>query len=381
MKKESKSLLVLVFCTILMVSCQKETIIADQTRDQDMGVASLKKTEQPATVSLFATGLNDPRSLKFGPDAYLYVAEAGLGGTTNSVAICPQLQAPFPFGPYTGSTTGGRISKIDASGQRMTVTDNLPSSSSNPIVNDKMGVGDIAFIGDQLYALMAGAGCSHGVPTVPNGILRINDDGTHTVVADLGTWEVNNPAANPEPGDFEPEGVWYSMVNVRGDFYAVDPNHGEFVKVTPDGTISRVVDFSAEFGHIVPTALAYNGNFYVGNLGVFPIQDGSSSIYKITPSGQVSVVATGFSTILGLAFDNQARLYVLEMTYGSVSGFPEPGKSRVVRLNPNGTQDVIATGLSFATGMTMGPDGNLYVSNWGFGRPPGGGEIMKITLN
>jgi hypothetical protein len=378
MKHAFKSICGLVCGLMLLVSCQKETI-TDLSQDPDTNVSYLKKAD-PATVSLFATGLNNPRSLKFGPDGFLYVAEAGIGGTTLSVSICPQLQAPVPFGPYTGSTTGGRISKISATGQRTTVTANLPSSTSNPIINDIMGVGDIAFIGNQLYALMAGAGCSHGVPSVPNGILRINANGTHTVIADLGTWEVNNPAANIEPGDFEPEGVWYSMLNVRGDFYALEPNHGEFVKVTADGDISRVVDFSAELGHIVPTALAYNGNFYVGNLNTFPIVDGSSSIYKVTPSGQVNMVATGFSTILGLAFDNQARLYVLEMAYGSVSGFPEPGKSRVVRLNPNGTQDVIATGLSFATGMTMGPDGNLYVSNWGFGRPPGGGEIMKITL-
>ena len=378
MKKECKSMYAIVFCCALLASCQKETITTDQSGDQ--GVSLLKKSG-PATVSLFATGLNNPRGLDFGPDGNLYVAEAGIGGTTTSVAICPQLQAPFPFGPYTGSPTGGRISRITATGQRSTVTANLPSSLSNPIINDIMGVGDVAFIGDQLYALMAGAGCSHGVPSVPNGILRINANGTYTVVADLGTWEVNNPAAHPEPGDFEPEGVWYSMVNVRGDFYAVEPNHGEFVKVTPGGDISRMADISATQGHIVPTAVAYNGNFFVGNLNTFPIVDGSSSIFKITPSGQIMEWATGFSTIVGLAFDGQDRLYVLEMVYGSVSGFPEPGKSRVVRLNPNGTQDVIATGLTFATAMAMGPDGNLYVSNWGFGRPPGGGEIMKITLN
>lgn len=380
MKKVCKSICAFAFCCALLASCQKETISTDQASNQDMAVSLLKKSE-PATVSLFATGLNDPRGLDFGPDGNLYVAEAGIGGTTTTVDICPQLQAPFPFGPYSGSPTGGRISKIDAAGVRTTVTDNLPSSTSNPIINDKMGVGDVAFIGDQLYALMAGAGCSHGVPTVPNGILKINANGTYTVVADLGTWEVNNPAANPEPGDFEPEGVWYSMVNVRGDFYALDPNHGEFVKVSPEGTITRVADISATLGHIVPTAVVYNGNFFVGNLNTFPIVDGSSSIYKITPSGQITEWATGFSTIVGLAFDGQRRLYVLEMVYGSVSGFPEPGKSRVVRVNPNGTHDVIATGLTFATAMAMGPDGNLYVANWGFGRPPGGGEIMKITLN
>ena len=41
----------------------------------------------------------------------------------------------------------------------------------------------------------------------------------------------------------------------------------------------------------------------------------------------------------------------------------------------------IATGLFLPTGMTFGPDGNLYVSNVGFGPPPVGlGQVLKITL-
>ena len=35
----------------------------------------------PANVTVFASGLNNPRGLVFGPDGDLYVAEGGLGGT------------------------------------------------------------------------------------------------------------------------------------------------------------------------------------------------------------------------------------------------------------------------------------------------------------
>jgi hypothetical protein len=128
----------------------------------------------------------------------------------------------------------------------------------------------------------------------------------------------------------------------------------------------------------VPTAIAYDGDFYVGNLGAFPIADGSQKILKITPTGQVTTFATGFTTILGLAFDPIHRLYVLENTTGG-NQFPTPGTGRVSRIDGGGKVEVIATGLALPTGMTFGPDGDLYVSNWGFG-PPNMGEIVRISV-
>ena len=371
-KKKPGLLLMLV--VFLFTSCQKDhqhprncDAFNEEKNTENHG----KKTAP--TVSVFATGLNNPRGLEFGPDCYLYVAEAGTGGTNNTSALCPQLSSDEP---YLGSPTGGRISRISSTGERTTLTSNLPTTVSAG--GDILGVADVAFIGNALYALLNGAGCSHGVPTVPNGIVRINRDGTFTVIADLGSWQVLHPVANP-PADFEPEGTWYSMVSVGNDLYPMDSNHGELVKVTSEGTITRVVDFSANPGHIVPTAIDYHGNFYVGNLGTFPIVEGSSNIYKVTPDGQFKIAETGFTTILGLVFDNKKRMYVLENTTGNP--FPTPGTGRIVRIDANGTREIIASGLSLPTGIAMGPDGNLYVSNWGFGAALGAGEVLKVTLN
>jgi hypothetical protein len=93
-----------------------------------LGCLVLSQVAQ-AGISVFATGLSNPRGLKFGPDGYLYVAEGGIGGANSTEGCCEQVIPPV--GPYTGSATGSRISKIDANGNRTTAVDNLPSSQTS----------------------------------------------------------------------------------------------------------------------------------------------------------------------------------------------------------------------------------------------------------
>jgi hypothetical protein len=354
----------------------------------------LSSSAQSSNVHVVASGLNGPRGLRFGPDGMLYVAEAGTGGT-NFTTPEQCAQVPGPVGPYAGGNTS-RISRIDAAGNRTTIADGFPSTESSDSTHDESGVADLAFLNGQLYAVGSGGGCSHGNPGSPNAIYRVDiHSGSHTTIANLSEFLMAHQAMYENAADFEPDGVFYSLISYGGNLYTIEPNHGQIFRVTPWGDITEVMDVSKAEGHIVPTAVAVrNGEFFVGNLGLFPITPHASKILTLAPGcfgeftpgldncdnfSRMGVVGSraGFATVVAVDFGPDGLLYVLELS--PAAGFPAPGAGDVVRIDRDGTIQQIATGLVVPTGMTFGPDGRLYVSNAG-AAPPGAGQIVKIDI-
>ena len=334
------------------------------------------------TPTVVASGLENPRGIKFGPDGRLYVAEGGLGGSRSTIGRCPQV--PPPVGPYTGGLTG-RISAVNvATGARSTIARALPSNATAAAGGGfPSSVADVAFLGRTLYALIAGAGCSHGLVGTYNSVDRISARGIATPIVNLSEFIKTHPVAHPNPPDFEPDGAWYSLEAAGDVLLAVEPNHGEVDVVKPDGKIGRLVDVSATQGHIVPTAItSFYGQFLLGNYGVFvPGSQGHAKIFLLTRSGQLAELGSGLTAVAGVAVHN-GRIYALESFTGFFAPAPTVANTgTVVRLEDDGSWREIVGGLSFPTAMTFGERNTLYISNKGFGQPTNtSGEIVKVQI-
>jgi hypothetical protein len=344
----------------------------------------------PANATIYAAGLEGPRGLRFGPDGDLYVAEAGTGGLNSTAGICTQV--PTPPGPYTGGPNA-RISKINSNRTRTTVASGFPSTQS---AGGVIGVADVVFLDNALYALLAGGGCSHGNPNSPSGIAKVDlNNGHWHLIADIGAFLKTHAAKYESADDFEPDGTLYSVIAHDGKLITVEPNHGQVLSVTKSGEINQVIDISASEGHIVPTSIAArHGSFFVGNLNLFPIDPQWARILTISkadrddeygsapglqPEKGYHIVNSkaGFTTVVAVDFGPDGLLCALELSDGA--GNPAPGLGKVVRVTRSGEIEDVVTGLVVPTGMTFGPDGALYVSNFG-AAPAGAGQILRIAI-
>jgi len=353
------------------------------------GGASLRATpvRSDLDVRVVVAGLNDPRGLTFGPGGDLYIAEAGSGGSTLSTAgLCDQLQPPV--GPILGGASA-RVLKLSTDATVTTVAGNLPSAEASPLIGgDKQGVADVAVLGNGLFALLAGAGCSHGHAEANNGLLRIDGNGS-SLVADLSAWLLANPGAKgaqqPRNPDYEPDGTWFSMLVQEDAIYAVEPNHGLLVAIDKhDYSISLVHDLFATLGDHTYTSLASDrDDLYVGTLGQIAFGPGGidlehsfeAAVYRIPKHGAPEQIFSGLHAVVGLAFDRRHRMYVLQ------SPIFVPGTGSLVRIDENGQAETVLDHLVFPSSLRRGPDHALYFSECGFHCQPGDGRVVRVAVD
>lgn len=327
---------------------------------------------QPVTVA--AGGLINPRGFAVLESGELIVAEAGAGGEQVAAESVPP-----PTGPYLGGPTG-RVSRI-VDGCPVPVAEGLPSARS--AAGETIGPAALAQLDGRLILLSAGGGAAHGNPDSPAGVYDLTD-GAPVLIADLGAWLRANPVASPPDADLDPDGSYYDMVAdpAGGAVLVSESNSEQVLRVGLDGSISRVVDLSAE--DMVPTALAVgmDGSIYVGHLTSAPFTAGSATVVKISADGTTETVWIGLTMVTGLAVGPEGQLYAAQFSEGRERPpFFVPGTGRIVRQTGLDSGEEVVTQLNLPTAIEFGPDGALYVSLPAVGGDSGSGQILRIDLS
>jgi hypothetical protein len=327
-----------------------------------------------------ATGLVNPRGATWTEDG-VYVAEAGSGGDT-----CVEIgEGDEAFELCAGLS--GAVTLVDEMGQDR-VIDELPSLIAH---EDAVGAHDVAFDGDGNMFIAMGFG---GPPEARAAfgelgdffatVVKVDTEGELSIVADLGDYE---EAENPDGG--EPDTNPYSIAWDDGDLIVVDAGGNSLLRVDPDtGDIELIAIFEQRMVPAppfipvpeipmdsVPTnvVIGPDGNYYVSELTGFPFPIGEARVLMVTPDGDVSVYAEGFTNVLDLAFTSDGRLAVLEMVKDGLLNVDEEAigmgdlrsaQSRIVVVDTDGTQtSYVVPGMYVATGLAIGDNQDAYVVN------------------
>jgi sugar lactone lactonase YvrE len=335
-----------------------------------------------AGVQVIANGLANPRGLAFGPDGALYVAEAGSGGTSSLCLPQPENPAGPPrcYGP-TGAVT--RITGLFA--QQRVVT-GLPSLGI-PGGDGATGPHDIAFgMGRAWVTIGMGGNPAQRAPFEAAGIrlgtlVRILPTGQWDAVVDISAYEA---IANPDGGAIDSNP--YGLAVLADRALVADAGGNALLQILPTTQVSTLAVFPNRVVpppiQAVPTTVTAgpDGSLYVGELTGAPFPVGAARVYRVPATGGTpTVVATGFTNIIDIAFGPDGRGYVLEHDADGIIPPLGPGVAgRLVRLNTDGTQTVIAsTGLVKPGGLAFGPDGAIYVTNRSISATQG--EVVRIV--
>jgi len=247
-------------------------------------------------------------------------------------------------------------------------------------------------MGEMFVTMGAGSGTSFGL------LLRANPART-ALVANLAAYETANNPDGVVPPDSNPYGV--ATVG-DGSVLVTDAAANDLLQVAHDGTIETVAIFppasNVLFGRIggptvqaVPTSVTIgpDGAWYVGELRGFPFAN-PSHIWRIEPnsrnvhcaigatSGPCIDWATGLRHVVSIAFGPDGNLFVSQ--FGPGPGIGLPGSSTlgsVVRVDSiTRAVTVLYTGLEEPGGIAIDNDGTIYISNKSTSVA---GELLRIV--
>lgn len=342
---------------------------------------------QAAGPEVVASGLRSPRLLTVSPTGDIYVAEAGSGGDV-SCAEHPEFGRAC-FG-YTGA-----ITRVNPSGPDDRVVTGLPSVSAG---EDAIGPADVEFTGGNTYVVSIGLGADpelreeFGEGGALLGTLltgKLKQTGFR-VLADVAA---NEAASNPDRTDLDSNPV--GILRSGASYYVADAGGNALVKASHNGAFSttavlppvpttRPVDLGGGVtlpvgfpADAVPTAVVRGPDraLYVSQLTGFPFEAGASSIWRVSPGGQLTKWATGLTNVTDLTFAPDGSLYAVQIAANGLFAGPI---GSLVKVTPGASSHTTVAGGMFAPYGVAITKGSAYVSTCSVCTQ--GGQVVRIPL-
>ncbi|MFJ9431944.1 ScyD/ScyE family protein [Streptomyces sp. NPDC101490] len=338
--------------------------------------AAASQAASDTRLDVVAENLVTPRGLTWDAHAgRVLVTEAGRGG-------------PAPCAPGVGGypacfgASGAITSYTPGSGRTERIATGLPS-----VINEfsVLGLHDIDASHGRISVVFGLGGqmsTRDGLGTAARGLAQtgvIGRDGRLRPVGDLLAFEERH---NPHQADVNANA--YGIARVPGGTLVAEAGGNDILMVSDSGAVrmvallpDQIVDGSPS--EAVPTTIVRgpDGAFYISEYGGEPTRIGKARIWRLVPGKTPTVVTSGFTGVIDLAFDRQGRMLVLEL---AERGFDSPDRTgRLVRVEHDGRRTVLAReGLEHPGGVTVAPNGDIYLTNRTTSLGEANGQLLRL---
>ncbi|GAA0576252.1 ScyD/ScyE family protein [Streptomyces crystallinus] len=386
------------------------TLIPGPAQASPTSPKEAKAAAATANIEVIASKLNNPRGLSVQADGTILVAESGVGkpgcapgtkcvGLTGSIYRVKGTQqgrvvtglassAVAPTNPYEPISAAGP-NDVEANGSGYLVLSGFGGGTDD---RDKLGA-DAAKLG----TLQTASGWVVGDPVKHETLLDPD-------------WVLGHPA-NPEEASVH-SNAWRFARNGRG-FLVTDAGANDLIGVGFGGRTTTEAIFPdnelpAPGGAAAPSAKekkvleslapqtktvaadgtvkvqavpsgivkGKDGAFYIADMG--GLRPGGSRIWRLVPGHRPEVFASGLTAVSDLAADKDGNLVALTLTGGfQQQGPPLPGKLNRIDIKTKAVTEIPTDGkLAMSTGLAVGPQNEIYVTNNSVGTE---GQLIKIT--
>ena len=309
-----------------------------------------------------------PADIKFDHKGNAYLLTGFAGDPTKRESV---LQAPDL----------GKFYKVDLSTGNRTVLADLAQyeADNNPDGTDLIS-NPYSFVIKGKYAYIADGGGNtlYKVALDGSGIKQVVVVPTQPIPADQLQFPPQSTAATSDPGaPATGDSATGDSSTQSDDLSAADIPPG--YTLTANGPVSN---------QSVPTNLtiAPDGSLTLTEYTYYPFPAGKARVWKVDPETlEFQEIATGFTQLTGDAYDKAGNLFVLEHINVPEWNSIAPGgdvigdiSGSLIEIAPDGTRTTLLSGhgLEAAANITVGPDGDLYISNHSrFSK----GQVIKIN--